>query len=545
MIAQLRALAELRARLLWRRFTARGGIAEGVATVVLLAIAVPVGLGFAVAIGFGAYQSVRAGGGLRTDVGASAIFFGLWQTWTAVSLTLNDREGLDLRRFLLYPIRPSRSYAMGVATGILGDPMGVAWGAMLTGVLVGAALARPGPWLLMLALVLLCFAVATVVFVALVQEVLAAVLSTRRLREWAMLLSVATSVGILGLLVASAEQPFRSARDLFPTLRVVQWLAWPAALPAAAARELFAGRALASLPWLLLLVLATAATGWISFRIALGLARGSGSTGERASSRAGVADAAPGRGWGRGVPSALREKEVRYLLRQPLARVDLLLAPAIMAFVGLRVEPRIPAEAGDVIRALPLLGAALYAHLLVQAFWLNAFGWERGGARALFLAPLDLAAVLRAKAGVLYAFSLLLFVASAAVLAAIGRGRAPAWAFAAALLLHAATAPWLLAAGNVVSILRPKAASFAIQRNSALSTLSGLLGMGIVSAVTGVFALPALLAMRADSPAVLVGGWAVLGVAGLGVLRLALPRQARLLADRRDEFLPVVCGDDA
>ena len=39
MTTELRALVELRARLLWRRFTARGGIVEGVATVVLLAIA--------------------------------------------------------------------------------------------------------------------------------------------------------------------------------------------------------------------------------------------------------------------------------------------------------------------------------------------------------------------------------------------------------------------------------------------------------------------------------------------------------------------------
>ncbi|MGA8892257.1 MAG: hypothetical protein WB493_11860, partial [Anaeromyxobacteraceae bacterium] len=80
MTGGLRALAELRGRLLWRRFTARGGIAEGVASVVLVAIAVPVGLGFAVAVGFGAYQAVRAGGGLRSDVGAAAIFFGIWQT---------------------------------------------------------------------------------------------------------------------------------------------------------------------------------------------------------------------------------------------------------------------------------------------------------------------------------------------------------------------------------------------------------------------------------------------------------------------------------
>jgi ABC-2 type transport system permease protein len=209
------------------------------------------------------------------------------------------------------------------------------------------------------------------------------------------------------------------------------------------------------------------------------------------------------------------------------------------------VEPRIPIEAGEVVRALPLFGAAIYCHLLLQAFWLNAFGWERGGARAFFLAPLDLSAVLRAKGIVLYGYSLVLFLFSAAVMAAVGKGSPPPWSFAAALVLHAASAPWMFAAGNLVSILRPRASSFAIQRSSALSTFSGLIGMCIVSATMGAFALAALLALRAESPALLVASWALLGIGGAMLLRAVLPREARLLADRRDEFLPAVCGDDA
>jgi ABC-2 type transport system permease protein len=254
---------------------------------------------------------------------------------------------------------------------------------------------------------------------------------------------------------------------------------------------------------------------------------------------------AGGKGWPGGRFGAILEKEGRYLFRQPLARVSLLLAPSIMAFVAWRVEPRIPTEAGYVVRALPLFGAAIYAHLLLQAFWLNGFGWERGGARVFFLAPIDPAAVLRAKAFVLYGWSLLLFLVSAAVMAVVGKGGAPPWAIGAALLLHAGTAPWLFTAGAVVAILRPKAASFAIQRSSAVSTFSGLLGMGIVSAVMGMFALPALLAVRVESTAALLAGWALLGAVGAVVFRLGLPREARLLAERRDEFLPAICGDDA
>ena len=542
MSSGLRSLVELRARLMWRRFTARGGIAEGVAGVVLLAIAIPVGIGFAVAIGFGAYQSVKSGGGLRSDVGAAAIFFGLWQTWTAVSLTLNDREGLDLRRFLVYPIPPGRVYGMGLATGIVGDPMGLVWGTMLLGVFVGAGLARPGAWLLLLAATLAAFAVATVLFVALVQEVLGLVLSTRRLREWATVFSVVISVGILALLLKSTDRPFRALGDLLPSLRVLQWLAWPAAFPAAAARELFAGRIGSSLPWIGGLLAASAATGWLSFRIALRQARGEGMAGG-SGSRSRPASA--GTGFLGGRWGALVEKESRYFSRQPLVRVDALLGPAIAAVVAWKLEPRIPLEAGEVVRALPLFGVALYTHMLLQPFWLNAFGWERGGARVMFLAPLDLASVLRAKGLVLYLFSLSLFLASAAVMAVVGKGAPPPWALVAALLLHAGTAPWLLGAGNLVSIFRPKAASFVIQRASALSVSSSLAGVGIVSAVTGVFALPALLAIRAESTGQLLAGWAALGMAGAWVWWKAVPREARLLANRRDEFLPAICGDDA
>jgi ABC-2 type transport system permease protein len=413
---------------------------------------------------------------------------------------------------------------------------------MLLGVFVGAALARPGAWLGLLALTLLAFATATVLFVALVQEVLGLVLSTRRLREWGTVLSVGLSVAILAMVLKSADRPFRVVGDLLPSLRVLQWLAWPAAFPAAAARELFAGRNLSSLPWLGGLLASSAVTGWLCFRIALRQAQGAESSGARAP----LGRTTPsGTGVLEGQRGALVEKEVLYLARQPLARVDALLAPAIAALVAWRVEPRIPLEAGEVVRALPLLGVAMYTHMLLQAFWLNGFGWERGGARVLFLAPLDGALVLRVKGIVLYLFSLALFLASAAVMAAIGKGAVAPWALAAALLLHAGSAPWLLAAGNLISILRPKAASFAIQRSSALSTSSGLAGVAIVSGVMGFFALPALLAIRAESPALLLAGWAVLGAAGAWLWWWAIPREARLLADRRDEFLPTVCGDDA
>lgn len=536
----LAAVAELRTRLLWRRLVGRGGLGEGVAQVALLVVALPVGLLFAVALGAGTWQAVRTPGGLRTDVAATAVFFGLWQTWTAVSLSLNDRDGVDLRRFLVYPIPPGRIYALGLASGLAGDPVAVFWLVLLGGIFAGAALGRPGSWLALLALLLALFAVATVLYVALLQELLALALSSRRLRERAMVVSVLASVTILGLLLAASARPFQAFADALPALRVAQWLAWPGAFAAAAGRHLYAGRAAESLPWLAGLAAAAAAAGRLAFAVALWQARSGGEGGARAR---GGAEGFRWLPWG-GSMGAFVEKEAKCLVRHPLARIYAVLVPGIAAFIGFSLEPRIPREAGEVVRSLPLFGLAVYTHLALQAFWLNALGWERGGARLVFLAPVDPADVLRAKNLVLYVFSLGVFAVASGVLLAPGRP-APPWTLAAALALHAGTAPYLYAAGNLVSILNPKAASFAVQRNGSLSALSGLAGLGILSAVSGLFALPVLVALRLESPGVLVGGWAALGCLGLIAYARALPAEARTLSRRRDAVLPVVCGDDA
>ena len=221
-----------------------------------------------------------------------------------------------------------------------------------------------------------------------------------------------------------------------------------------------------------------------------------------------------------------------------------LVVPTFAAFVGWKLVPRIPEEAGEVVRALPLLGFALYAHLATQPLWLNAFGWERGGGRAWFLAPVAPRDVLVAKNLAAYAFSLALFAASAGAGIALG-GAPPSWALLGGLALHAGIAPWFLAAGNVVSIVNPRPAPYTIQRGGHLSPVSAFAGMAIFSGGGALFALPVLAAIRLDEPWLLPGGWAALGLAGLGVYRATLPRLAALLHARREPLLAAVCGDDA
>jgi ABC-2 type transport system permease protein len=529
----LAAFAELRFRLLWQRLRGGSGIPELVSRIVAFAVAIPAGLVLAVAVGAAAYAAVRAGEGLRAQVPTLALFFGIWQAWTAIALSVSDHEALDLARFLVYPIPPVRLWAYGLAGSIVGDPFAVFWCLLLAGGLAGAAVARPGAWVLLLALVYTLFALATAATIALLQELLARLLRRRAPRA----IAVAAIYGGGAFLVAWGAGSGRLGQ-VTRAVRTLRWVMFPPAFATEASTALYAGRIAAALPWIAGLAVATLGAAALAYRLALAQALAGGA-------------AAAGRGSGRGqgwpLPGrlgALLEKEGKYLARHPLAAVLGLVIPALAALVGWQVAPRIPAEAGEPLRAVPLLGFALYAHLATEVFWLNAFGWDRGGARLLFLSPLPLADALRAKNVAVYALSAGIFAASAALLAASG-GATHGWELAGAGALHAGLAPWLLAAGNVVSILNPRAAAYALQRGSRLSPASALAGMAIVSGGAGLFAAPVLLALRLDAPWVLVGVWVLLGVAGAIVYRLALPRTAALLARRREVVLAAVAGDDA
>jgi ABC-2 type transport system permease protein len=529
----LLAFAELRARLFWRRIRGRGGVVELVSRIVLFALVIPSGLVFAGLAGAGAWQAVRVGHGVHARIAVTALLFGVWQTWTAVSLSVSERDAVDLRRFLGYPIPPGRIFLYGLAASVVADPFAVFWMLILGGAFVGAAAARPGAWALLLALAYALFVAGTASLVALLQELLARLLRGRRLRE----------VGIAAVYVGGAFLVFfmasgrSGAMGALRALALVRWLAFPAALGERAITALYGRDPAVALAWIAGLLAATVAAAWTAFRLALAGALSGAAQGARTAAAAGSGWRIPGR------LAPLIEKEGKYVVRHPVALVLALVVPAFAALVAWRISPLIPAEAGDVVRALPLFGFAAYAHLATQPFWLNAFGWERGGGRAWFLAPVAPGDVLVAKNVTAYLLSLALFVASAAAGILVG-GRPPAWAVVGAAALHAGMAPFFLAAGNVISIVNPRPAPYTVQRGGHLSPISVLAGMAVFAAGSALFAVPVLVAIRLDRAWVLPGGFAVLGLLGVAAYRAALPRAARLLAARREPLLEAICGDD-
>jgi ABC-2 type transport system permease protein len=402
----LAAFIELRLRLGLRRLQGKGGVPELVAKVMSYLLVLPAALLLAGLVGAGTYQAARSGAGLMVETTVAAVLFGIWQTWTVVALSIQEREGVDLRRFLVYPLPAGRVFTYGVVASVVGDPFALFWCVMLGGAWVGAAVARPGPWLLWLAGALLLFAAATAVNVVLLQEALGRLLRRRRTRAVAVgLLYAGLAFG--GATLAGWRHGGLDLEKVRSVLRVVQWLFWPAALAAAGTRQLFFGHPLAALLPLAGLAAATAVAGWLAYRLMLAAARSGGTAQVSTGSTGGLGwptERLPGR------LGPLLEREAKQLLRHPLSGVLLLVIPALAGFVAWKALPHIPAEAGEVVRALPLLGFALYTHLATQVSWLNAFGWDRGGARLHFVAPLEPGEVLRAKNLATYLLSGLLYL---------------------------------------------------------------------------------------------------------------------------------------
>jgi ABC-2 type transport system permease protein len=536
------AFAELRFRLASRRLLGRRGIGELVAKAIGYLLLIPIGVLVSIGIGAGTYRAAHAVHHNALNVGfpVTALFLGIWQAWTAATLAMQDQESLDLRRYLVYPLHPGSLWLHGQVAALLGDPLALFWCVLLAGGFLGAALGRFGTWLLPLAALMALFAVATLAWLALIQEIGTRVLRRARLKSVLFAMVYVVGAAILVFLAGHHKQR-PGLSDLLAVLKGLQWLGWPGAMAAGGARQLFQGNLVGALPWMGALAVASAAAGWAAFRLALAEARDGGGGG--ASRVGGGLGAVVGRLW-TGPVGALLEREVTFLARHPLSLVLGIILPSVAGLIAWKVRPYLPAEAGEVVRALPVLGVALYVHLATQTYWLNGFGWERGGARLYFLAPVRLEGVLLAKNLAVGALALGIQLASVLAMVVTG-GLPPAWALAGTLALHLGAAPWFLGLGNAVTIWNPRVAPLGLQRSGSLPALSALAGMVIFSGVAGVFALPVLVALRADQGWLLAPAWLALGALGGWLWWRSLPAAARLLQARREELLAAVTGDEA
>lgn len=540
----LGAVIELRGRLFWRKLRGKGGVAELAALVMSFVVVIPGSLGVAVALAWGAWQGTSRHPTDFSD-GTHGVLFGLWQLWTLVAISLNDRELFDLRRLLMYPISPAKVYALGVVSGVIADPVALAMVPPMAGAVLGAAFGRPGPWILGMAAALFAFGVATVALLTFVSELFAKISQGRRGREAVVIIIV--SVGLLSWAAGTwlgspaGRQTFLGAGGV-GTVWKLRWIAYPPAFASAAVTAFFKGRVGEGASFTAGLFGISAVISWLSYRLALSSAR-SGGEGGGASGSSGK-----GLGWRLGLGSeafsALFEKELKMLARNPVGKMGLFLVPAFAAFLGFFAGGKIRlTEGGEALSALPLFGFAAYVHLVFQPFWVNSLGWERGGVRGLFLYPAPLSTVFAAKNASLHLFSFLTWLVSVVVYAAFA-GPPPVWAFVAGAALHLGLGAPLYSVGNAISVIHPKAAQWSFRRGGTVPALSALVAMIALFFSAAIFALPALLALYLDSPWVLVGLWAALGALGFVGWRTLLSPAARLLERRKEQVVSVVAGDD-
>jgi hypothetical protein len=330
-----------------------------------------------------------------------------------------------------------------------------------------------------------------------------------------------------------------SIREVIRMLSRLRWIAFPPALTYEAAKLLYSGRVWAGLVWLSVLLVATGIAGFMAFRLALSSAQAGGEP-----TVAIAADRSVRFPLLRGRFGALLEKDLKLLVRHPLARIYTIIIPGLAAVVAWRITAYMPEDARELARALPLLGLAIYVPLMLQPFWLNGLGWERGGARLLCLAPLRGSEVVLSKNVAIFLFSLAIFAISAAISAVVGEAP-PAWAWLSGFALQIGVAPVLFGLGNLVTLMNPKAASFGVHRGANISALSGLLGLIILTLTSGLFGLPVVVALGIDSLWLVPACWACLGLLSFGIYWMTLPAVGRLWERRKEEILTIVCGDEA
>lgn len=233
-------------------------------------------------------------------------------------------------------------------------------------------------------------------------------------------------------------------------------------------------------------------------------------------------------------------KDLRYILRSALGKLNILLVPVIAVFVLKAMVPegggrflRLPAE------ALTFMGLAAYTAILISNILNNAFAWDGSGIRAYFFTPVPGVYVLLGKNLGAWTYATVLYGLLFITLAVLQKLPGLFAAVAGSLIFLAVTLVYTIV-GNYLSILFPKKNDISSWKMSAPSNTAMLLSFLTLSGAVGLVAsavfLPALLGHRLLALPLLSGL-----VAALALLYAAsLKACSRLLLSRRETLLSLM-----
>lgn len=232
--------------------------------------------------------------------------------------------------------------------------------------------------------------------------------------------------------------------------------------------------------------------------------------------------------------------QLRYLFRSVAGRLTLVVAPMFGVMIGLLARHSSATLLGFDRATLTLYCVVAYAVLLGVNVGFNAFGWEGGGVRGWFLAPVPARTVVLGKSLGLLAFDALVAVATIGSFC-LAAGPPPLTA-----LLGAALA-WLAVVMVRTAVALPCSIVFPVRRDpteitSSPAQTSTLIALVMVPTTTSVVFAIAVLASWVGGQWLAPLMTAACAAVGIGVWWWALGPIGDLLERRREELIQSLSG---
>lgn len=554
-VAQYRAIAWLRWRILVNGFRRKGGAGEIVGRIITIPLLAGVGLFPTIGAGFVAYYFAANG-----QLGhVSWLLWGAFILCQLLNINLG-RQGttFDPNDLIRFPVHLRGFVAIRLFFGLLA-PANVLVSFISLAIAVGVGIALPSLWLAAL-VALAVFAAANVLFTRMVFAWVDRWLSTRRAREIFTVLIFTLSLGFQWANVnfnpaydhhhhhrqALSAQRITVARHLYhqahPLLACLPPELTGSALTAANQHRLLtylggvAGTALFAALFLGIFALRmrTEFRGEVLSDVANAVApvrKSRSATVTARPSHYAQADVAPTHG-PRSVAGVLLRKELLYV-RRNVGLLYGLIVPVVMVFLFAgRMSSRTNSD-----WILP--AAIAYTLFSVLPLSYNTFGLEGEGVQLYFLAPIRLRDVFIAK----NLFGMLLALIEMAVVLAVivYIGAHPSLEMIAITLLWAGAALLIgLTIGNLRSISAPKRIEFTRAAGKQASSLSALISMGVLLVLAAMGAGLFLAARLLHLTWVLLPVFAGLLALAFVVYSVALKRLEQYALDHREELFSVL-----
>jgi len=553
-MSQLFTLIWLKWRLLRNSLRSRKAVANKVASLLGILLALVTSVGLALILGIVAYFLSRPNA-LSDVVRRSAtretsnipsvefIFFSIYGLvylmWATVPLSIGGSKQFDASKMLMYPITLRKLFAVDFVSELTTLHSVFAVPALL-GVSIGAGLGSGN-----LATALLT-AIPAILFGVALSKWLSTIIGTLVRRKRARGETILALIGaVAGLGAAAAGQ---IAPYIFKHAESLPWLRWT---PPGAAAFLLVGRPAGDTLAYAISFLTLTAYGLVliisTYRIARRTALGLEGRRRRRDASMQNGQLEGYTGWRLPFLSpdlaALTEKEIRYAMRNAQVRM-MALMPLILILLRVFNSRDMqdfgrggPNEFLTYASALFTAGGVFYVFVILAGLSANSFAFEEGGMRTLILAPVDRRKILLAKnisvAVVAFVFSTALVILNAIIFRDLTLSN-----FLFVVLCFFIFAALSSMVGNWLSIHFPKRQEFGKRLN-----VSGVAGLLFIPMIV-VLALPPFLAT-------LVGYFTrsmlnqylallVLNVLSIGLYIVALNFQGRALGRREIDILEIV-----